>query len=168
MVRSPRTPILDRAQFVREAGGTSDQESASRPHLDRCPLCRAEGLRYQFTHGATAIVRCSGCGLLMRNPQPSDAELGAIYTEHYFLGTDAPQTLADETSRMKRQTAGAYLDQIEAKLGVDAQTRRGLRLLELGSGLGNLLVEAASRGYEVTGVEYAESSVRAANERLGA
>ena len=46
--------------------------------------------------------------------------------------------------------------------------RRGLRLLELGSGLGNLLVEAASRGYEVTGVEYAESSVRAANERLGA
>ncbi|MCA1586045.1 MAG: glycosyltransferase, partial [Acidobacteria bacterium] len=51
-------------------------------------------------------------------------------------------------------------------LGVDVDKRRGLRLLELGSGLGNLLVEAASRGYEVTGVEYSESSVRAANARL--
>ncbi len=104
----------------------------------------------------------------MRNPQPADSELGAIYTEHYFLGSDGPQAMADETSRLKRLTAAAYLDEIEAKLGVDAQGRRGLRLLELGSGLGNLLVEAASRGYEVTGVEYAESSVRAANERLGA
>jgi SAM-dependent methyltransferase len=142
--------------------------SANRPHLDRCPLCSAEGLRYQFMHGATPIVRCSGCGLLMRNPQPSDAELGAIYTEHYFLGSDGPRALADETNRLKRQTAAIYLDEIEAKLGVDAHGKRGLRLLELGSGLGNLLVEAESRGYEVTGVEYAESSVRAANERLAA
>ena len=45
---------------------------------------------------------------------------------------------------------------------------RALRLLELGSGLGNLLVEARARGYDVTGVEYSASSVRAANERLGA
>jgi SAM-dependent methyltransferase len=142
--------------------------SAGRPHLDRCPLCSAERLRYQFTHGATAIMRCSGCGLLMRNPQPSDAELGAIYTEHYFLGSGGPQALEDETSRLKRQTAAVYLDQIEAKLGVAIEGRKGLRLLELGSGLGNLLVEAAARGYEVTGVEYSESSVRAANERLGA
>ena len=110
----------------------------------------------------------SGCGLLMRNPQPADSELGAIYDEHYFLGSDGPQALADETGRLKRLTAAVYLDEIEAKLGVDAQGRRGLRLLELGSGLGNLLVEAVSRGYEVTGVEYSESSVRAANERLGA
>jgi len=104
----------------------------------------------------------------MRNPQPSDAELDAIYTEHYFLGSDDPQTLADETSRLKRQTAAMYLDEVEARLGVDRQRTRALRLLELGSGLGDLLVEATSRGYEVTGVEYSASSVRTANERLGA
>jgi SAM-dependent methyltransferase len=104
----------------------------------------------------------------MRNPQPSDAELGAIYTEHYFLGSDDRRTLADETSRLKRQTAAMYLDEVEARLGVDRQRTRGLRLLELGSGLGDLLVEAESRGYDVTGVEYSASSVRTANERLGA
>jgi len=115
-------PILDRAQSPCEAGGASDdQMSANRPHLDRCPLCSSEGLRYQFMHGATPIVRCSGCGLLMRNPQPSDSELGAIYTEHYFLGSEGPQARADETSRLKRQTAAMYLDEIEARLGVDRQ-----------------------------------------------
>ena len=46
--------------------------------------------------------------------------------------------------------------------------RRTLRLLEVGCGLGNLLVEAQARGYDVTGIEYSESSVRAANANLGA
>lgn len=142
--------------------------STIRPHLEQCPLCEHAHLQYQFTHAITPIVKCASCGLLMRNPQPSDAELGEIYSEHYFLGSDGGSDLTDETHRLKRQTAGVYLDEIEARLGVDAQSRRGLRLLELGSGLGNLLVEAASRGYEVTGVEYSASSVRTANERLGA
>ena len=137
-------PILGGGQSPRETGDASDdQMSTTRPHLARCPLCDAEGLRYQFTHGATPIVCCSGCGLLMRNPQPTDSELGAIYDEHYFLGSDGPQALADETGRLKRLTAAVYLDEIEAKLGVDVQGRRGLRLLEVGSGLGNMLVEAA-------------------------
>ena len=114
-------------------------------------------------------MRCDACGLLMRNPQPSDAELAAIYTEHYFLGSGPEHAgLSEETNRLKRATAAGYLDEIEARLGMDGAGRLGLRLLEVGSGLGNLLIEAASRGYDVTGVEYSESSVRAANERLGA
>jgi len=99
----------------------------------------------------------------MRNPQPSDSELAAIYTEQYFLVPGA------EADRLKRGTAAGYLDEIEARLGMHSEAdapRR--RLLEVGSGLGNLLLEARDRGYDVTGVEYSASSVRAANERLGA
>jgi SAM-dependent methyltransferase len=143
--------------------------SESRPTLTTCPLCTHHGLTYQFTHASTPIVRCDACGLLMRNPQPSDAELGTIYTDHYFLGSGpAHAGLAEETDRLKRATAAGYLDEIEGRLGVDAARRRGLRLLEVGSGLGNLLVEADSRSYDVTGIEYSESSVRVANEKLGA
>jgi glycosyltransferase involved in cell wall biosynthesis/SAM-dependent methyltransferase len=105
--------------------------------------------------------------LLLRNPQPSDAELAEIYTEHYFLGSGSSHGLIDETSRLKRATAASYLESIEARLGNPA-SRQGLKLLEIGSGLGNLLIEATERGYDVTGVEYSESSVRAANDRLGA
>jgi SAM-dependent methyltransferase len=143
--------------------------SIDRPRLGACPLCAHPQLDYQFTHAGTPIVRCAGCGLLMRNPQPSDAELAAIYTEHYFLGSGPEhQGLTEETDRLKRATAAAYLDAIESRLGVEAAGRLGLRLLEIGSGLGNLLIEAVSRGYDVTGVEYSESSVRAANDRLAA
>jgi SAM-dependent methyltransferase len=144
-----------------------------RPQLTRCPLCSHDHLVYQFTHEITPIVRCAGCSLLMRNPQPSDAELAAIYTDTYFIGT-APAGTTDagaferEVNTLKRATAAGYLDRLEAYRGWTAETRRGKKLLEVGSGLGNLLVEARERGYEVTGVEYALPSVERANARLGA
>src|SRR5205085_7502658 len=90
--------------------------SGERPHLAACPLCSGSQLEYQFTHAGTAIVRCDGCGLTMRNPQPSDAELGEIYHEQYFLGSGADhEGLVNETGRLKRATASAYLDLIEAR-----------------------------------------------------
>src|SRR5690606_34587167 len=69
-------------------------QAPGRPQLARCPLCAHEELVYQFTHEITPIVRCAGCALLMRNPQPSDAELGAIYTDTYFLGSTPTERTA--------------------------------------------------------------------------
>jgi 2-polyprenyl-3-methyl-5-hydroxy-6-metoxy-1,4-benzoquinol methylase len=146
--------------------------SLDQPHLKVCPLCGHEHLVYQFTHEITPIVRCEGCSLLMRNPQPSDAQLAAIYTDTYFLGT-APAEQSDvdafeeEVHAIKRATAAGYLDRVEGYRGWTTQTRRGRKLLEIGSGLGNMLIEARERGYEVTGVEYAQASVDRANLRLG-
>ncbi|MEZ5286817.1 MAG: glycosyltransferase [Vicinamibacterales bacterium] len=151
---------------------SSSAPSAEQPRLAACPLCGHEHLVYQFTHDLTPIVRCDGCTLLMRNPQPSDAELAAIYTDTYFLGT-APAGASDiaafeqEVNALKRATAARYLNRVEKYRGWTAQTRRGKRLLEIGSGLGNMLIEARERGYDVTGVEYAPASVARANERLG-
>jgi Zn ribbon nucleic-acid-binding protein len=48
------------------------------PGLAACPLCGHRDLTYQFAHRETPIVRCIECGLLMRNPQPTDAELSGI------------------------------------------------------------------------------------------
>ena len=146
--------------------------SLEQPHLKVCPLCGHEHLVYQFTHEITPIVRCDGCSLLMRNPQPSDAQLAAIYNDVYFLGTASPEqsdidSFEDEVHAIKRATAAGYLDRLEAYRGWTPQARRGCRLLEIGSGLGNMLIEARERGYEVTGVEYAQASVERANVRLG-
>ena len=41
------------------------------------------------------------------------------------------------------------------------------RLLEIGCGTGDFLIEAQSRGFEVEGVEYSEHAATAANLRLG-
>ncbi len=108
----------------------------------------------------------------MRNPQPSDGELAAIYTDSYFLGTapadqrSGPHFEA-EVNALKRATASSYLDRIERFCGWTAESRKGKRLLEVGSGLGNMLMEARARGYDVTGVEYGAALVARANVRLG-
>jgi SAM-dependent methyltransferase len=136
--------------------------------LSRCGICGGGTLNHQFSSHGTSIARCADCGLMMRNPQPSDAELAAIYGDQYFLGSELTSGDAyEETFKVKRQTASAYLDEIEARLGIDRSRCRGLRLLELGPGLGCLLVEAAGRGYDVTGIEFSASAARSANNRLG-
>ena len=145
--------------------------SADQPRLSRCPVCTCDTLVYQFTHASTPVVRCESCGLLLRNPQPSDAELAAIYTDTSFLGSGAEEDddgFAREVHALKRATAAGYLNRIEAYRGWTPESRRGRTLLEVGSGLGNLLLEARDRGYAVTGIEYAPASVATANARLGA
>jgi SAM-dependent methyltransferase len=145
--------------------------TAERHTLDRCPLCLHEHFSYQFSQAGLPIVRCNGCSLLLRNPQPSDTELAAIYSDEYFFGTSAKtgeDRYEEEFARLKQATAAHYLDRVEHYLGWDSAARRGRRLLDLGSGLGDLLVEAKERGYDAVGVEYSASSVARANARLGA
>jgi hypothetical protein len=59
-----------------------------RPRLCACPLCSHEHLDYQFTHGGTPVVSCAGCGLLMRNPQPSDTELNEMEARRGTVGNE--------------------------------------------------------------------------------
>jgi glycosyltransferase involved in cell wall biosynthesis/2-polyprenyl-3-methyl-5-hydroxy-6-metoxy-1,4-benzoquinol methylase len=108
------------------------------------------------------VVRCVECGLLFLNPQPSDAELAAIYTATYFLGGDSPEHHA-QVAQMKGATAVHYLREIGRYRG-----GHGGRLLEIGCGRGEFLAEAQRVGYEVTGVEISESSVEQARVLLGA
>lgn len=68
----------------------------------------------------------------MRNPQPSDDELAAIYTDHYFIDRVPAATSTRRQAVLKRETAALYLDEIEVRLGGDATSRRGLELLEIG------------------------------------
>jgi SAM-dependent methyltransferase len=132
-----------------------------RPPLPACPICASAKLHYAFGLQSYRVVRCADCGILTLNPQPSNNELGAIYSDHYFLG-DPHARGASSASGMKAATARLYLDLIRRYRG-----RHGGRLLEIGCGQGDFLVEAAASGYEVLGVEYARPAARQARERLG-
>jgi 2-polyprenyl-3-methyl-5-hydroxy-6-metoxy-1,4-benzoquinol methylase len=116
---------------------------------------------YAFSHHGYRVVRCADCRLLMLNPQPSDDELIAIYTAEYFLGDDTPAGHA-RVSDMKAATARSYLEQIRRYRG-----RQGGRLLEIGCGQGEFLLEAQQLGYAVTGVEVSADAARRARQRLG-
>ena len=125
-----------------------------------CPLCASSRLRYAFSHEGYRLVRCADCALLFSNPQPSDTELSAIYSADYFLGAESDEGRAS-TREMKRATARQYLSEIHRYAG-----EAGGRLIEIGCGDGDFLVEAEAAGYHVTGVEYAPAACEQARARL--
>ncbi|MFI5336461.1 MAG: class I SAM-dependent methyltransferase [Opitutales bacterium] len=135
----------------------------ARKHIiTACPVCGAGDFRFRFLVGQDRLVRCHACHFAFLNPQPSDNELAAIYSQNYFLG--AGQTAKEPVfARLKLRTAETYLDQLTAYAGFSHG-----RLLEIGSGSGSMLVAAARRGFDVTGVEYSEHACQAARQRLAA
>jgi 2-polyprenyl-3-methyl-5-hydroxy-6-metoxy-1,4-benzoquinol methylase len=134
--------------------------SNERVVLDACPVCGGRDFRAVMRVESHPVVRCAGCGLQLTNPQPSDAELAAIYGPNYVL---VENDAAGEAMvlRSKRATADHYLDLLSAA-GVPA----GGQLLEIGCGQGNFLRQAANRGFEVTGVEYSGCACERARANL--
>lgn len=126
-----------------------------------CPLC---GRRVFAPVGLSAghpVVRCEDCGLRLLNPQPSDAELGEIYHPNYsFFGADSGAEAC--VSRAKQATADHYLD-VLAAAGVSSG-----RLLEVGCGDGDFLLQASRRNFSAEGIDYSPHSCRKAQAKLGA
>jgi glycosyltransferase involved in cell wall biosynthesis/SAM-dependent methyltransferase len=141
-----------------------DAPAGDRPILGACPLCRSKRMHYAFSIIGPAesgaglrVVRCDDCRFMLLNPQPSDSELEEIYGADYFL--DDEESAAGQ---LKAATARQYLDLISQYRGGE----KGGRLLEVGCGRGELLVEAAKAGYDVTGIELSPIAAATAASRL--
>ena len=116
-----------------------------------CPVCgesnfRAVGYRGGEAHHSgsgvrTRIVRCSTCTHQYPNPMPFPiGDLGELYsnTDEYF---------ANHEIEGHKSSALGLVGAIEERLG-----RKG-RLLDIGSGRGEVLWAARERGWESVGVE---------------
>ncbi|MBI3774084.1 MAG: glycosyltransferase [Gammaproteobacteria bacterium] len=127
-----------------------------------CLVCGGRKLYYDFSLGKYRVEECADCGLMRLNPQPTDAELAAIYGPNYFAFSDDPDGQL-HASELKSQTADHYLDLLES------YTKAPLtgHLLEVGCGHGDFLSRAVARGLSVTGVEYSPHAVQIAATKLG-
>lgn len=133
------------------------------PHTaTQCPICHGAKLRYRFTFQNYPIYECADCGLEFMHPQPDDATLQRIYDSHYFLGSEDAEA-QERTYDLKQRTAALYCDTLNRRL--DGRTGR---LLEIGCGWGDFLLEAHRRGFEVNGIEFSPDATAVANKRLGA
>ncbi len=102
----------------------------------------------------------------MLNPQPDDSALERIYSETYFIGS-GQSDLDVETGFLKRGTARLQLAEIIAYVEKNGIGDTAPRVLEVGCGLGNFLIEARTAGLQARGIDLSESAVATANETLG-
>lgn len=130
--------------------------------VSACPICGSRRFHYLFSVKHHRLVRCTDCQFTLLNPQPGDQELAAIYSHDYFLGND-DSARAAAFSQLKLRTSESYLDQLRSYAGLQSG-----KLLEIGSGPGAMLVAAARRGFDVTGVEYSRHACDTSLQRLAA
>ena len=120
-----------------------------------CPVCRATDLvpfaasplRQDQLHFAQ--VRCSGCGLLISQPQASADEMDRYYRQHYYQ-----ERWSDEEGLWQqnmRDHERSILPTLRRLCG--GAMDRPRRVLEIGCGYGAMLSALAAAGYRTTGME---------------
>lgn len=126
-----------------------------------CPVCAGQKFQRPFPQAWPWLNRCSGCGLMFAAPQPSDRELASIYSASYFKTFGYSPSSTAAYRRMKRIACRKLLDDVR-RLCPDIP---GRRLLDVGSGLGDLLCAARDDGWTVCGLEQNEWAI-AESERI--
>lgn len=124
-----------------------------------CAVCTERDTLFRYQVHEQRVYECRACGLHFFSPQPTDGELAAIYTADYFLGSE-DVTSRQRVADLKQRTAARHTDLLRKHVGL------GGRVLEVGCGKGEFLVESRLAGFDVYGLEYSADAAAAANRRL--
>jgi len=122
-------------------------ESFYRSHWSRQTTATATD-RVHFTQDySTAIVTCTDCGLLYRNPRPPAQAVTKAYTTERYDDEYLCAELATQQrwARMKVPLLARYLAQ--------CAKRSRPRILEVGSFVGGFLLEGQTQGWDMVGVD---------------
>ena len=142
---SPHSRVICSAQDI--AAQQKFLESFYRSHWSKQDEATATD-RVHFTQDyTTAVVACTGCGLLYRNPRPrAEAVTKAYTTEQY----DEKYLRAElESQRRWARTKVPLVARFLAK----SVKRLRPRVLEVGSFVGGFLLEGQKQGWDMVGVD---------------
>jgi SAM-dependent methyltransferase len=104
--------------------------------------------RVHFTQDyATAIVACTDCGLLYRNPRPPARAVKTAYATERYDDDYLPAELAAQ-----QRWARTKVPLLARHLSTRAKRSRP-RILEVGSFVGGFLLEGQKRGWNMVGVD---------------
>ncbi len=113
--------------------------------------------------GAWDLSRCQACGLVWMDPMPLPEEIGKAYQRYYTHAEDDPQSRsASRAPYLRRKWRRAYrwllrrLGVMEARSRIQGMFLEGRpkgRVLEVGCGAGERLLQLAADGWRAEGQE---------------
>ena len=112
--------------------------------LTKCPLCKGSIVEHWLT---VNIWKCNECRLLIRNPMPTQAELDDLYQNSW----KGPLENLEETGGTSPRLASIYARKLADSLGY--KDFSGMKIMEFGSGKGEMLRALTELGAETYGVE---------------
>lgn len=126
----------------------------------RCEVCQGESFRKLYTKNNFNILKCDTCGLVFTDV-PENLNLLDIYDESYFEGGQddgyADYLASEKVLRSEFRKSVKLISKLQP-------SKRGLKLLEIGSAYGFFLDEA-SPYYACTGIEVSKSGVEFSRKR---
>jgi len=128
-----------------------------------CNLCGSNRHRPRFQKSGTlsglmySVVTCEDCGLVFVNPRLTSAAIEGLYDESYFQG-DGFDTSVHYTETLK--SVHPSEDALRAMRRIGSLFPPGSSILEVGPGMGDLMRQAKTQGYEVRGLELSAFAVQ--------
>ena len=129
----------------------------------QCPVCGSSSSRPFAARGGFCIVSCQVCGVRYLDPQPTAAELDALYGEQYFAhghaGDPGYDRYVDEIDNIRRT--------FDDRLRFLPPPGAGDRLLDLGAAIGLFVERARRAGWNADGLDPSAWACRYATDVLG-
>lgn len=120
--------------------------------------------RFVDRHGAYAVVRCTGCGFARLNPRPSAETIGA----YYEAGEYTPfLSSSGSVSGFGRVYGAVRRYSVRWKRRCIERVIRGGKVLDLGCGTGEFLMEMKQNGWTTCGVEPSMEASEFARRQYG-
>ncbi|HLN53609.1 MAG TPA: class I SAM-dependent methyltransferase [Lentimicrobium sp.] len=130
-------------------------EQSAAEFIESCPLCNhpehvsyLELDDYFLTHEKFSILKCTECGLMRTNPQPSGRNIGRYYdSPEYISHSTARKSFKDRLYDLVRKRT------LVAKKNILDKYSKGKSLLDIGCATGVFIDYCRKKGYTVQGIE---------------
>lgn len=140
-------------------------------YLASCPICTETGLSsyisckdYTVSKETFSLQRCDGCGFVLTNPRPEEADLARYYqSDAYISHSNSSKQFLDRVYRIARSFTLKWKFELIHRHAMTKPTS----ILDYGCGTGSFLHACKESGLHIAGVEPAQNARTSATELTG-
>ena len=123
--------------------------------MTQCRICKAEDLTFKYNVKESTLYKCSSCGYVQVEEQPSEDELNAIYSDSFFDNVKYNDDANQEKENWRRL---AFISRYLPPDGLSKQ-----KILDFGCASGDF-IQAAKPFYEMWGHDFSPYAIEKARQ----